>query len=41
VPAFIVLLPGAAMARVFWIITIVTGEWWVNASRAMLRGKAF
>jgi len=29
------------MARIVWILTIVTGEWWVNASRAMLRGKAF
>jgi len=33
-------LPGAAMASVIWIITIVTGEWKVNASRVMLRGKA-
>jgi len=29
------------MACVIWIITIVTGEWWVNASRVMLREEAF
>jgi len=28
------------MEGVIWIITIVTGEWKVNASRAMLGDKA-
>jgi len=28
------------MESVIWIITIVTGEWKVNASRAMLREEA-
>jgi len=32
VPAFIVPLPGADMASVFWILSIVTGEWSVDAS---------
>jgi len=32
VPASIVSLLGAAMVIVFWILTIATGEWSVDAS---------
>jgi len=32
VPVFIVSLPGADMASVFWILSIATGEWSVDAS---------
>ena len=29
------------MASIIWILSIVTGEWSVDASRAILKGKAF
>ena len=34
-------LLGADMASIIWILSIVTGEWSVDASRAILKGKAF